>query len=70
MKTKNTLYTLCLFLMLTIGFSSLAATSNNQITFPDDVDDEAPVAPIDGFVVVGIAVGAILGSRKHPKNKM
>jgi len=39
-----------------------------QITFPDDVDDEGPAAPIDGFVVVAIAAGTVLGVRKHKRS--
>ncbi len=35
-----------------------------QITFPDDVDDETPAAPIDGFIGVGLLAGAYFGLRK------
>ncbi len=35
-----------------------------QIIFPDDVDDEAPAAPIDGFILAGLLAGAYFGLTK------
>lgn len=67
MKPYNYKYILGLFLTLLMVTTSVYASAS-QITFPDDVDDEAPQAPIDGFVVFGIAAGAYLGYKKH-KNK-
>ena len=32
--------------------------------FNDNVDDETPQAPIDGFVGIALAVGAYFGARK------
>lgn len=50
----------CYFLLM------LTCTSvNAQITFPDNVDDEAPAAPIDGFIGLGIAAGIYFGTRKR-----
>ncbi|MBB4120092.1 hypothetical protein GGR32_002404 [Mesonia hippocampi] len=39
--------------------------------FPGDVDDETPTptAPIDGFIGVAIAAGAVYGIRKLRQNK-
>jgi len=37
-----------------------------QDEFPEDVNDEPPV-PINGFVLCGIAAGAVLGIRKLKK---
>lgn len=65
MKLKKSTYILGLLFILLMTTPIYAATS--QITFPDDVDDQGPQAPIDGFVVVGIAAGAILGLRKNKK---
>ncbi len=43
-------------------------TSNAQIGFPsDNVDDEAPAAPIDGLIGIGLAAGAYFGLRKKIK---
>jgi hypothetical protein len=40
-----------------------------QISFDDDVDDETPGAPIDGFIGLGIAAGAWYGIRKLKAKK-
>lgn len=53
------------FTFLFLLFTQMAVA---QITFPDDVDDEGPAAPIDGLVVVAIAAGAYLGIRKTNKS--
>lgn len=45
-----------------LGMALQPATA--QISFPDDVDDETPAAPIDGFIGLGIAAGAYYGYRK------
>ena len=58
-KIKN----LC-FLVFLVSILSIT-TANAQITFPDDVDDETPAAPIDGFVGLGIAAGIYFGVRKR-----
>ncbi|WP_298326137.1 PID-CTERM protein-sorting domain-containing protein [uncultured Dokdonia sp.] len=59
--TKHILTTL-LFLVMSVGVQA-------QITFPDDVDDEAPAAPIDGFIVIGLAAGAYLGLKKRVQSE-
>lgn len=33
----------------------------------DDIDDETPPAPIDGFLTIGLIAGAAIGFRKHLK---
>lgn len=35
--------------------------------FPDDVDDETPAAPIDGFISIAVLMGGIIGYRKLKK---
>lgn len=52
--------------MLLLLFMGIGAQA--QISFPDDVNDEAPAAPIDGFIAIGLAAGAIFGLRKKLKN--
>ncbi len=52
--------------LLLVATSVMASTA--QITFPDDVDDETPAAPIDGFIAIGIAAGAYFGIRKKISN--
>ena len=53
---------------LTFLFLLFTQMAMAQISFPDDVDDEGPAAPIDGFVVIGIAAGAYFGIRKKRKS--
>lgn len=67
MKNKYTIKRLC-FLVVFICTLSMA-TANAQIVFPDDVNDETPAAPIDGFVGLGIAAGIYFGIRKKISRK-
>ncbi|MFC4633103.1 PID-CTERM protein-sorting domain-containing protein [Dokdonia ponticola] len=67
MKNKYSIKYLCFLVFLISTFS--ITTANAQITFPDDVDDETPAAPIDGFVGLGIAAGIYFGVRKRAKHK-
>ncbi|WP_299767315.1 PID-CTERM protein-sorting domain-containing protein [uncultured Dokdonia sp.] len=67
MKNKYSIKYLC-FLVFLISTLSIT-TANAQITFPDDVDDETPTAPIDGFVGLGIAAGIYFGARKRMTRK-
>jgi hypothetical protein len=69
MKLIKKQYILGLIFILTMATTSVYA-AGSQITFPDDVDDEGPQVPIDGFVVLGIAAGAYLGFKKHKENKI
>lgn len=39
----------------------------SQIIFVDDVNDEAPELPIDGFAGIALATGAFIGLRKKFK---
>lgn len=55
---------LCTALMLT-GLSSEAQIFDNDL----DVNDEAPAAPIDGLIGVGLAAGAYFGLRKKRKDQ-
>ena len=68
MKFNKTKYILGIFFILVMATTSVYA-SVNQISFPDDVDDEGPQAPIDGFIVIGIAAGAYLGVKKYKEEK-
>ncbi len=55
----------CLLLAFSL-FTALPAQA--QIQFPDDdVDDETPTAPIDGFLGLGILAGVYYGIRKLKK---
>ncbi|GGG08495.1 hypothetical protein GCM10011344_06330 [Dokdonia pacifica] len=67
MKNKYSIKYLC-FLVLLVSALSIT-TANAQIVFPDDVDDETPAAPIDGFVGLGIAAGIYFGVRKRAAQK-
>lgn len=62
----KTILTITLF-VVTSCFSIQSAHS--QITFPDNVNDEAPAAPVDGFLAIGLAAGAYFGVRKLRKSK-
>jgi hypothetical protein len=54
-----------LLLVFALGFWALSIQpANAQIGFDDDVDDEVPGAPIDGFIGLGLAAGAYFGYRK------
>ena len=55
--------------LITIALTLGTFVSQAQISFPDNVDDEAPAAPIDGFVTLGLAAGAYFGLRKKLKIK-
>ncbi len=63
MKNKYNIKRLC-FLVFLISTLSIT-TTNAQIIFPDDVNDETPAVPIDGFVGLGIAAGIYFGARKR-----
>ena len=39
-----------------------------QISFPDNVNDEAPAAPINGLIALGLVAGAALGLKKTNKD--
>lgn len=67
MKNRYSIKHLCFVVFI---ISTLSITSTNaQIVFPDDVDDETPAAPIDGFIGLGIAAGAYFGIRKKIARK-
>lgn len=67
MKTKNFIYSKHIITVLIVLFISTSVQA--QITFPDDIDDEAPAAPIDGFIAIGIAAGAYLGLKKQRQSE-
>lgn len=55
---------------LIIAFVTFTAqTASAQISFPDNVDDEAPAAPIDTIIIIGLAAGTLLGLGKHKTDK-
>lgn len=59
---KKHIITTLLLLFITVGVQA-------QIIFANDVNDEAPAAPIDGFIVVGLAAGAYLGLKKRTQSE-
>lgn len=67
MKTINSIYRTFIITALLLLF--MAASAQAQITFVDDVNDEAPAAPIDGLLGIGIAAGAYIGLRKKYKSQ-
>ncbi len=50
-------FTVCLFIMA-------STPGNAQVVFDDDIDDQAPGAPIDGLLGLGLAAGAWYGIKK------
>lgn len=57
-------------IVFTLCFMALSLqTAEAQITFDDDVDDEVPAAPIDGFIGLGIAAGAYYGIKNLKAKK-
>ena len=67
MKIKYNIKSLFVFVFLISTLSVTAA--NPQIIFPDNVDDETPAAPIDGFIGLGIVTGIYFGVRKKKLHK-
>lgn len=67
MKLKNSHY---ISLLIIVALVLVSTTSYGQgledIGFPDDVNDE-PVAPINGLIALGLAVGGYLGIKKVRK---
>ncbi len=53
-----------LILVFTLG---TAMPVQSQISFDDDVDDEAPAAPIDGLLGLGLLAGVYYGIQKLRK---
>lgn len=68
MKLKNSHY---ISLVIIVVILLVSTTSYGQglgdVGFPDDVDDE-PVAPINGLIAIGLAVGGYLGIRTIKKD--
>jgi len=61
MRKSLYIYTFILFLILAFQPIETAA----QIpSFDDDVDDETPAAPIDGFILISLGIGACYGFKK------
>ena len=59
---KKYIFTTLLLLFMSAGVQA-------QIIFANDVNDEAPAAPIDGFIVIGLAAGAYLGLKKRSQSE-
>ncbi len=59
---KKYILTTLLLLFMSVGVQA-------QITFANDVNDEAPAAPIDGFIAIGLAAGAYLGLKKRAQSE-
>lgn len=55
-------------MLSTLFIVCISTSASAQISFSNDVNDQAPAAPIDGFVTVGIVAGAFLGLRKRFKD--
>ncbi len=65
MKKLNSYPIQKVLIAFTLCFMALSLqTAEAQIAFDDDVDDEVPAAPIDGFIGLGIAAGAYYGIKK------
>lgn len=57
-----------MFASLFLVFSTFQASA--QDPFDDNVDDQnAPAAPIDGLIVVGLIAGSVYGIKKIRKSK-
>jgi len=63
---KNSIFKKYMLSILFIVFISTSASA--QIIFANDVNDQAPTVPIDGFITAGIVAGAFLGLRKRFKD--
>jgi len=64
MKLQNSHYiSLAIIMIILLVSTTSYGQGLGDIGFPDDVDDE-PVAPINGLVALGLAVGGYLGIRK------
>jgi len=67
MKLQNSHYiSLAIIMIILLVSTTSYGQGLGDIGFPDDVDDE-PVAPINGLVALGLAVGGYLGIRKVNK---
>ncbi len=55
------------YILSTLFLVFISTNASAQITFADDVNDQAPTVPIDGFVTMGIVAGAFFGLRKKIK---
>ena len=60
---NRTVYNLKNIRLFLLFFLLIAVSANAQTPppFPDDVDDVAPVVPIDGWIIPVIVLGSILG---------
>ena len=56
-------------ILLIAGLMLISQLASAQISFPDNVDDEGPAAPIDGFIILGLAAGAYLGFKKRDRKE-
>ncbi|WP_035334212.1 hypothetical protein [Dokdonia sp. PRO95] len=57
------------YILTTLFFLFISAGAQAQIIFANDVNDEAPAAPIDGFIAIGIAAGAYIGFKKRAQSE-
>lgn len=57
------------YIFATLLLLFMSAGVQAQIIFANDVNDEAPAAPIDGFIVIGLAAGAYLGLKKRSQSE-
>lgn len=65
---KKGIFLVCF--LFAIGTMSLHAQGlGGPPGFEDDVNDEAPQAPIDGFIGLALAAGAYFGGRELKKRK-
>ncbi|MBZ9652524.1 hypothetical protein [Psychroflexus montanilacus] len=66
MKLHTTTHYIIIGIILVIVLISTEASAQGLPPFDDDVGDE-PVAPINGLIALGLAVGGYLGIRKVKK---
>ncbi|MFO7744263.1 MAG: hypothetical protein R6V36_02640 [Psychroflexus sp.] len=66
MKLQNSHYIIIGIVVVIVLISTEASAQGFPPLFDDDVVDE-PVAPIDGLIALGLAVGGYLGIKKVRK---
>lgn len=66
---KNKKSFLIAFALVALSLLPTTIQAQQLPGFMDDVDDETPAAPIDGFISLAILMGGIIGYRKLKNDK-